>query len=510
MPETETNDATAAAAQEPTDDVNDAQQEEEAQEEKLSLEVAIEAPSTCERHVTVTIPRKDIDRYFEREFDELMPKAEVPGFRPGRAPRKLVVNFFKRQVAEQVKAKLLMDSMAQVSDSGQLSPISEPEFDIDKVEIPDDGPMTFEFDVEVRPEFELPEWKGLDLEEPVHEITDEDVDRHLEKVLRRYAGLEQTDEPARIGDYVTLNITFTHAGKVLSTVEEETVPLRAKLSFRDAQLDKFGELIAGARAGESRETTLKLSDELDQEELRGQEVQATFEVLKVKRIELPKLTRSFLDELGGFEGEEELRREVRQELERQQRYRQQQHLRHQITQALVAGADWDLPPALLKHQSERELRRMVLELRAAGFSPEVIQAHANQLLRNSQAYTAAALKEHFILERIAEEEKIDAEPEDFDREIELIAEQEGIPPRRVRARLEKRGEMDALRNQIIERKVIEKITAHATIREVPFEPTAEDETALDHAVSQTRRKAEIPEAKHADVAKPLPGQPDRG
>ena len=174
---------------------------------------------------------------------------------------------------------------------------------------------------------------------------------------------------------------------------------------------------------------------------------------------------------------------------------------------MTAGANWELPPALLRKQTRRELQRMVLELQSGGFSNEVIQAHSNQLQRQSLAYTAMALKEHFILERLAEEEKIDAEPEDFDREIELIAEQSGMPARRVRARLEKRGEMDSLRNQIVERKVIELITSHALVTEVPYVPAVDDVSAMDHAVSGVVEREEIPAAQHGEEAKPVPGTP---
>ena len=139
--------------------------------------------------MTVTISRDDIDRYLSEAFDELAPKAEVPGFRPGRAPRKLVESRFKEQVTDQVKGSLLMDSLAQVSDEHDFSAISEPDFDFDAVSIPDDGPLTFEFDIEVRPDFDVPEWKGLKLKRPVREYTDEDVDTHLQRLLARYGKL---------------------------------------------------------------------------------------------------------------------------------------------------------------------------------------------------------------------------------------------------------------------------------------------------------------------------------
>ena len=490
-----------------------AAEQEEEQKEPLELEVKIDKAGTCKRHVTVSVSRKDIDRYVEEEFEELAPKAEVPGFRPGRAPHKLVVNRFKDQVNDQVKGKLLFDAIAQVSDSDEFyfSPISEPDMDLAGVEMPDEGPMTFEFEVEVRPEFELPDWKGLDLEEPTYEIADADVDKHLERILSRYGKLVAQEDAAKAGDYVTLNMEFTRDGEQLSSLEDRTVHVKPKLSFTDAELGNFGKLMAGAKQGDTRETTFKMSEEIENEELKGQEVEGKFKVVKVERVELPKLTSSFLSDIGDFTDEDDLREEVREELDRQRRYRCQQQVRRQITQQLTAGADWDLPEDLLRKQAQRELRRMVLELESSGFSDEVIQEHANQLQRNSLAHTATAMKEHFILERIADEEKVEVkEPDDYDAEIELIAEQEGIPARRIRARLEKRGELDALRNQIIERKVIETIKAHATVKEVPFEPGTDDVTALDHAIAGVEEKAEIPEAKHSDSGKPLSGQPERG
>ena len=488
---------------------NSEEQTEEKQE-KLDLEVTVESPSACERHVTVVIAREDIDRCFESEYDELVPKAEVPGFRPGRAPRKLVVSRFKDTISDQVKGKLLMDAMGQISEEYEFSAISEPDMDLSAVDLPDEGPMTFEFSLEVRPEFDLPEWKGLTIETPVHEITDEEVQAHLKRVLARYSKLVDFDGPAAEGDLLTLNLTFTLNGDVVSSVTEKVVPLKAKLSLRDTEISDFGQLLAGAKAGEKRETKAKVTEDVEKEELKGQEVDVELEVVKVQKTELPKLTHSFLDEIGGFDDEDDLVDAVREELERQQKYRQQQEVRQQITRQLTATANWDLPPTLLKKQARRELQRVVLELRSSGFNDEMIQSYANQLQRNSMTHTAVALKEHFILEKLAEEESIDAEPEDYDTQIDLIAEQSGVPPRRVRARLEKRGEMDSLRNQIIERKVIDLITSFAGVTEVPTEPPVDDEAAIDHAVSGAEDREAIPEAKHGEEPAPLPGAPSAG
>ncbi len=130
LPDTDTEAAAEATTEEP--------------KPKLALDVKIAKPSACERHVTVTIGRADVDRYVQEQFNEIAPKAELPGFRAGRAPRKLVERQFKNSVHEQVKGKLLMDSLTQISEEHEFSAISEPDFDFQAVNIPDDGPLVFE------------------------------------------------------------------------------------------------------------------------------------------------------------------------------------------------------------------------------------------------------------------------------------------------------------------------------------------------------------------------------
>ena len=429
---------------------------------KLSLDVKVDAPSSCQRHVTVTVSREDIDRYFDVAIADMVPNAAVPGFRKGFAPKKLVEKRFRSEVKDQVKGTLLMDSMTQATDDQSFSAISEPDFNYSAIEIPDEGDLTFEFDIEVRPEFDLPKWKGLKLEKPTRSFEKEDIDKHLKQVLRRYASLAPYEGAAEMDDYLVCNLTFKHEGKRIEFAEEEQIRLRDKLSFQDAKWEDFGKELTGAKAGDKKTTTLTISDEAANEEMRGKEVELEIEVLEVKRTELPEMDADFLKQIGGFESEGDLRDYVKQDMERQLTYFQQQRLRQQITEELTKDADWDLPPELLKRQARRELERAILELRSAGFGEDDIRAHENELRQNSMASTRKALKEHFILERIAEEENIEESQQDYDMEVMQIAMQRGESPRKVRAQLEKGGMMDVLRNQIIERKVIDLINSEAT------------------------------------------------
>ncbi len=220
-------------------------------EAKRVLDVAVDvtAPSACQRHVKVTVSRDDIDHYFGEEFDKLMPEAQVPGFRAGRAPRKLVESHFRKDVMRQIKGRLLLDCITQVSDEQKFTAIGEPDFDFEAVEIPDEGPLTFEFDLEVRPEFEMPEWKGLRLERPTMTIGKAEIDEHLARLLERFAVVEPVEDAAQLNDFVTLNIVFSHNGKRIRVGEELSARVRPTLSFRDGNLDGFDKLMVGARCG---------------------------------------------------------------------------------------------------------------------------------------------------------------------------------------------------------------------------------------------------------------------
>jgi trigger factor len=464
-----------------------------------NLEAKIESPSACKRHITVTISAADVKKYFERKYDELVPLAQVPGFRAGKAPKELVQARFRKEVTEQVKGALLLDSIDKVNTDHKLAAISEPDFDLEAIEVPTDGPMTFEFDLEVRPDFEMPAWEGLKVERPVYEFTQADVDRRLQSLLHEQGSLVPYDGPAESGDYIVCNLTFRHEGETLSSGKEETIRLRPVLSFRDGRIEEFDKKLAGVKAGETREVSATLSADAPNEKLRGQQVTAEVEVLDVKKLELPEITEQFLQDMGGYESEAELRESLLADLNRQFKFRQQQHFRRQITALLTKDANWDLPPEMLKRQAQRELERSVLELRRNGFSEQEIRAHANELRQNSTINTARALKEHFILERIAEDHNIEAVEDDYLDEVRLIAQQSGENPRRVRARLEKRGLWDVLRNQIIERKVIELVLEKAKFQDVPFKPEASaDETteAVDAAAGGGDAGEDIPAAKY--------------
>lgn len=473
----------------------------------LSLEVKVDVLSACERHVVVTIPRSEVERYRRDCFDEIAPKAEMPGFRPGKAPRKLVESRFKQQVAEQVKSSLVMDSLQKVSDEGHFSAIGEPNFEFEAVELPEDGDFVYEYRIEVRPEFETPKWQGLSLDRPVFEVEDHHVEQHLARTLSRFVQGEPFDGECAKGDTVILNANFEYDGRQISQFDEEKAVVREKLVFGDGVIEGFDKLIVGKREGDQFSATLVLSDSAADENLQGKEITANFEIVEIRRLNVDDLSESTLDSLG-FDNSEDLRDFIRNELEQQFQYHQLQALRKQIVQFLTAGADWEIPESLIRSQTNRELQRMVLELQRSGFTQEQVKRYVNLSRLDARQSTIRALREHFVLEKIAEELQIEPTPEMYDREIELIAEQNNSTARRVRARLEKSGQMDALRNQIVERMVIENIVEAANltdVRDEKFLAASDSDESSDIDFTIAGSLDEIPEAKHDNQAPEFPG-----
>ena len=466
---------------------------------ELTLAVDVQERSACERHIKIEVSREDVDFYFDREYELFRESRPIPGFRAGKAPRKLIEKRFHKEVVERVKNSLILDSISQMNKEQNLTTISEPQIDPNAIIVPETGPFVYEFDIEVRPTFDIPNWKGVKLEKLVHEFTPAEIDAAIARIQTSYGRLVDKGAPAELGDYIVTKLTFLCDGKELRSSDHETLRIRKTLSFRDCTINDFGKLVEGVVPGDTRSTKVSLSEDVPTEDLRGKEIEAVFDIVEVKKAEIPELNEEFLQMLGGFENMGDFRDVVLEELKRQMEYEQQQRVRRQIALLLTEGADWELPPQMLKRQQARELQRAYYEYQRSGFTDEQINSQRNQLIQNAKASTAQALKEHFILEAIAESEGIDVEERDFELEIMLIAAQTGESPRRVRARIDRDGTSDILRNQIIERKVIDLIMKSAEFTEVPYQPPTLTDEAVDWSASGDEDEEEIPEVTEEDA-----------
>src|SRR5262245_34107558 len=226
---------------------------------KMSLAVDIQNAGPCKKHVKVQVPRSDLDHYYNEAVKDLVTNAAVPGFRTGHVPRKLVEKRFRKEVGEQVRQKVLMQSLQQLGEDHKLDAINEPDLDVETLVLPDEGDFAYEFDIEVRPEFDLPNSAGLTIKRPMRAITDADVDAYLETYLAQFGQLVPHDGAAEPGDYVLADVSFESNGTELGRPVEKRIRIRPTLRFADAEVASFDTLMKGVRHGDKREAKSKIS-----------------------------------------------------------------------------------------------------------------------------------------------------------------------------------------------------------------------------------------------------------
>jgi trigger factor len=348
--------------------------------------------------------------------------------------------------------------------------------------MPKEGPMVYEFDVEVRPQFDLPNYKGLKLKRPVHTFSDEEVVGEERRLLAPYG--QVVPKPAGhadIGDVLVADVVTRDGNRVLSTLTEQQFRIDKQLAFKDGIAAKFGEQVKGANAGDQRVVDITLSSSVADANLRGKAVQATFDIKDVKTLRMPELTHEFLHNFG-VHNPEQLRELLGVVLQRRLEYQQRQSAREQILQQIAATSTWQLPEDLLVRQARKAMARRVMEMRADGIPEPEINARQRVLQQDVLQSTALALKEHFVLQKIAEVEKIDVSDDDLNEEIDRMAAQGNESPRRVRARLEREDLVDALAAEMIERKALNLILDSAEYEDVPL--TDEDRPAVSTVEAQ--------------------------
>jgi trigger factor len=268
------------------------------------------------------------------------------------------------------------------------------------------------------------------------------------------------------------DVVISHGQRELNNLKEVRVKVEKQLALADGLAEHFGKSLVGARAGDERTVTIQLSESSGHQALRGQEIQAKFKINDIKVVRLPELTPELLHEFG-VRNEEQFQELLGAVLERRLEYAQRQSFRAQILAQLADASKWELPEDLLRRQAKRALTSRVMEMRSAGMSDEEIAGRQRVLEHDAIRSTERTLREHFVLQKIAELEKIEIEESDIDSEIDRIADRTGESPRKVRARMQKDDSIEALGAEVLERRALDIVLDSAVYQDVELK--SEDE-----------------------------------
>jgi len=442
------------------------------------MEVKVEPLAPCKKRLSITLSREEIKAKMEERFAELEREAQVPGFRPGRAPRRLVEKRFHEAVEEETRVKLVSESLTKALEEQKLDVIGEPDLDPEKIKMPEEGPLVFSLDLEVRPEFELPDYVGIPVAVEQPTVGDADVARALERLRESHGRLEEVPAggEARANDIVTGDVAIRVGDLVVLDRQGARVPVAA-IAIEGVRLEKFGELLAGAKADETRTTKITIDETAEKEDLRGKEAEVRVKVNRIERVALPD--DAALLAATDHEDMDALRRTLRRELEGRsdQVYRERQE--EAVQDWLLAQVKIDLPEELAKRHANSLLQRTVTGLQYRGVPVDEIEKRLEEIRGASTERAARELKLMFILDAIAKKEKVEATDAEVDARVRFMAVQQGRRDDRLREEMEAEGALANLRGQIRDDKVTRMLLEKAKVTAPAAAAEAKPEAAGD-------------------------------
>lgn len=448
---------------------------------KESVEVQMEDVGTLRKKLMVSVPQNLVAEQKDEQYGELRRDAVVPGFRRGRAPRRLLEKRFGSDVADTLVQQLVSNGYMAAVDKLGLKPIGDPmvwvrekdaETDtlvdvqkaIELLELPEEGPLSFVCEVEVRPEFELPELDGIPVTKPVLAITDQDVTEHLERFRRNLGHYEAVPEEAvQADDVVYVDLKLSAEGNVLHEHAGMRVAARGQV-VEGVQLPTLGETLAGARIGDMRTTTGVLPESYEKAELRGKEASIEFKINEIHRLKLPDVNEEYFKHLG-FENEQDARTFVRAQLESRLGQEIRRGMRGQVQKHLLEHAPFELPPQLSDRQVDSVVVRRMLELYNQGFPPAEVEKHMDELKTSARESVVRDLKLAFIMEKLAEKIEVEVTESEMNGMIAEIAQRQRRRFDRVRDELIKQGNATSLYISLRDEKILNQLVDKANVTE---------------------------------------------
>jgi trigger factor len=429
------------------------------------------ATATCKREIEMEIPADVAQKATEKVARDFAKVARIPGFRPGKAPIPLIRRRFADDIQTEVLQSLVPEYLTKALDEKKLAPITRPE--VDKVEFKEGEPLKFRAVFEVLPEFDLGDYKNLDVKVDAVEAGDAQVDKAIEEMRDRAATFVPVEgRAAKDGDFLLIKLKGTPKGENAGDpVEADNIMCHIGA---EETLESFTENLRGTNPGDSREFESTYPADYPDPKLAGKTFDFKIDVQGIKEKKLPELNDEFAKEVAGEAGGvttlEEMRKKVRENLEAAKDEQQKSQARERILETLVKSHDFPVPEALVQHQMDVRLERTVRQLAAQGIDPRQVNVDWASMRARQHDRAVDDVKAELLIDRIASAEKIEVSEEEIDKEIAHLAEHHGgESAQALRARLTKQGALDNMKLQIRNNKTIDWLYSNARIETIKSE-----------------------------------------
>jgi len=411
-----------------------------------------ETKSNTKREIEVEVPPEEVARETEALIQKYQKVARLPGFRRGHVPPSIIRQRFAADIKNDVVDALVPRYFRKETDKLGLVPVSQPR--VTDLHVHEGEPLRFKASFEVMPTIRPEGYKELRADKPAVSVTDEEVEESLNSVREQHAAFTSVEgRPLAEGDFAQVSLDGQPKDGEGQPVHMDDILV--EIGGKNT-MPEFNENLRGVPAGEERSFDVNYPADSADKRLAGKTFKYTVKVLSIKQKSLPELNDQFAKELGEFANLDEVKRRIREGMEEGGKDAAEHEAKDKLVAELVKRNDFEVPEALVERQIDIRLERGLRALAAQGMRAEDIKKMDFNRLRAGQRDQALQeVKASLLLDKIAEEEKIDVSDEEIDREVEALAKQSKQTSEAIRARLTRDGALDRIRNRIRNEKTLD-------------------------------------------------------
>jgi len=442
------------------------------------MDVQIEEVGTLTRKVTVTLPQDTVQPRLNAEYDKLRKDAKMKGFRKGKVPRSIVIKSYKPQVEGEIGEKLVQETYFDVIEKENVDAVTHPE--ITSVKYNDDGSFTYVANVDIRPNFEIGEYKGLEVEQPTILVTDEEVELELLSLQKEMAALRSVDDRAVAeGDVVVVDFQGYHKGNPMKQVKNEDYTVDVGSGRMGSE---FEAKLVGMKKGEEASHEVDFPETHPNPILKGKKVEFKINVKDVKERVLADLNDEFAKEVSDkFTTLDDLKTSIRERRTKEREESAEGVITDRLMMKLLEKHDFEVPKRLVAFEIEQMIKQTEEQLKQAGLSLEAAGMSREKLAEQNADVAAKRVRGDFILKKIGEVESIKIEDEDLDRGFKRIGDQYNMPVAKVKEYFQSRDDLLPFMNELLNEKILRFLKDQAVMVEEKPVPAEESEKVAEES-----------------------------
>ncbi|MEC8690592.1 MAG: trigger factor [Verrucomicrobiota bacterium] len=433
--------------------------------------INLEKLPDCKALLRIEFPSEDTRAERNQIIKLFSKQAKIPGFRPGKTPANVIEKRFKSEIENEFEDRIVRKAIQKNNEENKIDIINIKE--IRDQSHNSDGTYTATIELIVAPDFELTDYKGIEVTVPKTDVTDEQLEESLSQIRERFAHYEDVkDRGIQMGDFVVINYKGSVDGKAVGEVLPLAPATLAQNTGFWLKMDEnsflpgFCTPLIGIKENDTKSVNVTIPDDYEAEELRGQSLDYEVEIVEIKEQRLPELDDEFAEKIEPGKTLDQLKETLREQMQEQRKGYRQEMITNQILSKINSELEFELPQEIVMRETQSRVNDIFNSNTERGVSEEELVEHQEQIIESAGEQANNSVKTSFILEQIAEKEKIEVGQEEVLNRVNEIAARQKTSVKNLTKQLQKKNGFGRIINGLKIQKTLEFLRDSAVIKEV--------------------------------------------